>query len=427
MKVAITVFAILALAACGPAHAIERTTLTGKVTDTSGKPLSDATVIVYHAGVRTGYNLYCPGCYTDCGKRTHTDSSGMFSISGLNRDLWFELLVVRSGYTPAFVKHVDPLAGPAPTATLTERTPVDDPRRVVRGHVVDAQGSPVPDAVVEPEAILLAAGDLLGGRPVPAGTTIYGTVGGLDTVALTDGQGNFEIDYTQPAAKLALMVEPRALAPRFVILAFGPERHTVTVTEGAVVRGRLIRNGKPVADAEIGLRPQQPWIGRGNLDVSGSFYDEIRIGTRQDGTFAITGVPVPEQWNLFGKMESLATRGETEPVAVSTTEDGQDLNVGDLVVQPGYRLRGRVVLSDGKPIAEGMRVSLAFDRTQDVQTMVLPADGDFAFEGLAPGRYTVWASVKGYKARQDTETSVNQDVNGLAITLDPVGAAPADH
>jgi protocatechuate 3,4-dioxygenase beta subunit len=50
------------------AVAAERLTINGRVTDASGKPLDHATVMVYEAGVRTGYSLYCPTCYVDCGK-----------------------------------------------------------------------------------------------------------------------------------------------------------------------------------------------------------------------------------------------------------------------------------------------------------------------------------------------------------------------
>ena len=423
MKTLMTAGMVLVVLLGAAAYGADRATLTGIVTGANGKPLDDATVMVYQAGVRTGYNEYCPSCYTDCGKRTTTDAAGHYSISGLSRDLWFNVLVVKSGYTPTFVKHVDPLQGSAPAASLASRSAVDDPRRVVRGHVVDEQGSPVRDAVVETEGILLTAGDLLGGLPVGAGTTIYGSLQGLgDSVAVTDHEGNFEFAYTQPGEKLALMVEPRAVAPKLVILPFGSERQTVTVIDGGIVRGRLMKNGKPVANAEIGLRPQQPWSGLGNLEYAGSWYQEIRIGTRPDGTFAITGVPAPEQWNLFGKMESLASQGATDPVAVSTDSDHQDVNLGDIVVKPGYRLRGQVLLSDGKSIANGMRVSVAFDRTQDVQTAVLPADGHFEFGGLAPGKYSGWASVKGYKADQDTDTQVDHNEDGVVLKLHPAGS-----
>jgi protocatechuate 3,4-dioxygenase beta subunit len=426
MKTQMTVYAaVLSLGAV--AHATEHTALTGIVTDTHGKPLNDATVLVYEAGVRTGYNLYCPSCYTDCGKRTITDTAGHYSIGGLSRDLRFELLVVKSGFSPVLVKQVDPLAGPAPTATLQVRTPIDDPRRVVRGQVVDEEGMPVGDAVVETEGILLAPGDQLNGRLTEPGTTIYGKVGDLDSVAVTDHDGNFEIAYTQPGEKLALMVKPRAFAPNFVILPFGAERHKVKVIDGAVVRGRLMENGRPVPDAEIGLRPQHPWFGRGNLQITGSSYDELRFGTRKDGTFAITSVPAPEQWILFAKMESLASKGATEPVAIWTEGNREDVNLGDVLVRPGYRLRGQVVLSDGSAVANGMRASIAYDQTQDVQTMVLPADGRFTFEGLAPGKYTVWASVKGYRAEQDTDMVVTRDVDGVVLKLDAVGTHAVSH
>ena len=81
------------------ALADDRLTLTGKVSDSSGKPVEHVTVMVYHAGVKKGYSTYCPSCYADCGKRTVTDNQGMFTFKGLSPDLWFQLLVGRISCT----------------------------------------------------------------------------------------------------------------------------------------------------------------------------------------------------------------------------------------------------------------------------------------------------------------------------------------
>ena len=83
--------------------AAERLRLTGTVSDEKGKPVEHATVLVYKAGVKKGYNTYCPTWYVDCGKRVITDGKGMFTIQGLSPDLWFQLLVALDGYEPTFV------------------------------------------------------------------------------------------------------------------------------------------------------------------------------------------------------------------------------------------------------------------------------------------------------------------------------------
>src|SRR3954466_12135001 len=70
-------------------------TLTGKVTDSAGKPIPAATVMIFYAGVKKGYSTYCPSCYADCGKRALSDADGAFVIKDLSADLWFTLLVVR--------------------------------------------------------------------------------------------------------------------------------------------------------------------------------------------------------------------------------------------------------------------------------------------------------------------------------------------
>ena len=124
------------------AFGAEVVTLKGKVTDASGKPIERATVMVYHAGVKTGYNVFCPSCYADCGKRVLTDAAGTYIFKNLDPDLWFELAVVRDGYVPTFIKKVDPSSGPETTAVLRVRSGAD-PLKMARGRIIDPNGNPM--------------------------------------------------------------------------------------------------------------------------------------------------------------------------------------------------------------------------------------------------------------------------------------------
>jgi len=408
----------LSIFLAGAATAADRLTLTGKVTDAAGKPLAGATVMVYHAGVKQGYSTYCPSCYADCGKRTLTDAAGAFTIPSLSPDLYFELLVVRDGYLPAFVSKVDPTK-PAPDAVLKPREAVADLRRVVRGVVVDEHERPVRDAVVEPQGIK-------GETPQGPGS-MYGAIRGLEPVAVTNDKGEFELAHDQPFEALVLQVEARGLAPRiFTSLATGAERHRLMVTDGATIRGRLVQDGKPVPNAEIGLKARQRgWAA--DLKLVGYPLPEVRIGTNQDGTFAITNVTPGVEWYLYGKMESLAGRGGAPIVECVTRDDREEVDAGDLSLTPALRLRGKVVLSDGQPMPAGMRVTIGSDRSFDSQTAVLASDGGFEFTGLAKGGYTIFASVRGYRLkpdgnasrRMDLNLTMDRDVNDFTMTLEP--------
>src|SRR5260370_19103719 len=103
-KYPILLLAVYATAPLGNLTAGERATATGKVVDAEGKPVEHATVLVYEAGVKKGYSVFCPTCYTDCGKRSSTDADGRFTIGGLSPDLLFTLLAGRGGYFAALPK-----------------------------------------------------------------------------------------------------------------------------------------------------------------------------------------------------------------------------------------------------------------------------------------------------------------------------------
>jgi hypothetical protein len=194
----------------------------------------------------------------------------------------------------------------------------------------------------------------------------------------------------------------------------GADRKTLTVAQGATIKGRLVRDGKPVANAEIGLATHSR--------ISGTVLPEMRIGTNADGTFSLTNVPAGRVYYLYGKMESLAPQGgAADLIECETKDDGQVVSLGDIQVRQAHMLRGRVVLADGKPIPPEMHVNLSADRAWDSQSVVMDAEGRFEFKGLASGVYTLMPSLRKYMLADQygQEVLVNRDINDLVLTMQP--------
>jgi hypothetical protein len=389
--------------------------LRGKVTNGAGHPLEHATVLIYHAGAKKGYSTFWPTCDRDCGKRAITDINGLFDIKGVNPALWFDLVVLGDGYQPMLVQGVNPSGGPEAATVLQPRTSANDADRVVRGRVVDPEGNPVPNAVVQSMGVLVKTEEGM--------TYSFGSVPGLDPIAVTNEAGEFEIAYTKPALRMQLKVEAPAMAPKiFDNVPTGLEYQDMVVSHGAIVRGRLVQGGKPVPNAEVGLTVRNRDYGLGSRVNGANPYGEMRVGTRPDGSFLIRDVPVSVEWYLYGKMDSLAGRGSTAIVECATKRDGEDIDVGDIQVKSGYRLRGRVVLSGGKPTEQDMHVLLTSVRSQDRQSAALNSVGSFEFDNLATGRYAVAPSVRGYHVpvyELPPEIFIDHDIDDFVVKLEP--------
>ena len=421
---------IAAILCCSVASsaATPRANLTGTVVDADGKPVTGVTVMVYHAGVKVGYSTFCPSCYLDCGKRVLTDATGKFEIKDLAGDLWFTLLAAGDGYVPKFANKVNPAKTPSVSIKLAAKPPTSDFSGTVRGRVVEKDGSPIRDAVITPIGLNMSAKDLyahmpVGAPPVEGEHSMYGTVDGLQPIAVSNRQGEFELSYNKPTSKMLLKVEARAMAPKVVVMESGPMRHSVTLSDGATVTGRLMANGKPVPNALVGLIPVRRGGYQDNLKVVGDPYDEIRIGTDAQGRFTITSVPWPVDWYVYAEMESISSLGATSPIEVKVTKDGQVLQTADLVVKPGYRVKGTVVVSDKTPIPEGMHVILSSETVWDSQPVPLASDGHFEFTNLPSGKYTISASVKGYHEKETqygpTPFPVDHNIDDFTTTVYP--------
>jgi hypothetical protein len=375
-------------------------TITGSVKDASGQSAPGATVLVYSAGVRKGYSTFCPTCYVDCGKRATTDANGEFTIVDLDEELVFNLIVLREGQIPTWVRGVDPQKGAAPAAVLKPR-PAIATARSVSGRIVDTKGNPVPDAVVQIIALLHGASGRFGSFP--------------DGLAVSNAQGEFEVSANderpgEPLTGMMVEVRPRGLAPTLYTAQLSRAGHEIKVVDGATATGRLIFRGKPVANAQLVMTTL--------TRAAGSTYGPMYIGTDAKGRFAMTNLPVGRVWSLQVSSDSLSKPGVIEPRYLSTRHDGEVVDVGDVVLRSGYTVSGRVVLSDGQLVPADMRLTLAND--VGFQTVMLPPDGRFEIKGLK-GAYTTSPQVRGYRVPDGVylETLVERDIRDLIITLDP--------
>jgi hypothetical protein len=392
----------------GPA----RGDLAGKVVDTAQKPIPQATVFIYTAKPRVGLGILCPGCYVDCGKKTTTDADGKFLISRLDPDLLFRVLVVAEGFRPRFANDVDPLRGSLDVKL--ETMPTDLPGRVVlRGRVLDGDGKPVVGAVVSPTGCQRA--DRRWGGQLP----------GVDPAGVTNLRGEFLITGNPGDLGYDLEVEARGFAKRLMdLLPTGEKPHEIRLTEGATVRGRILKDGKPLAGIAVGLVQ----CDRGATQ----FLGVCRIGANGMGRFTFVNVHSNCDYFVYTAMGDAARLGGIVlPQRVSVGADGTTKDVSDLSMSIAvHRVSGHVTLTDGKPVPGGTRLLLAREEAWDSQSVVVAADGSFSFAGVPEEAVTLGIRIPGYRLAsqrnrfQQVQASavalfVDADKSGLEVFFEP--------
>ena len=206
------------------------------------------------------------------------------------------------------------------------------------------------------------------------------------------------------------------MASKLVTVPTGSDQKTVSVSQGSTLRGRvLLPDGSPAANTEVAVSVHSR--------LSGTVFPEIRIGTKEDGTFAITNIPAGRIWYAYPKMESLAACGVAgEAVPFETKDDGEEVDVGTIKLQPAFTLLGKVVLSDGAAIPPDMRVTVSSG--VDSQIVPLKQDGTFEARGLAKGVYEVASGIRGYRPANGYygEALVDRDGKSIIVPVSPATA-----
>ncbi|WP_422929510.1 carboxypeptidase-like regulatory domain-containing protein [Singulisphaera sp. PoT] len=383
--------------------------LKGVVVSEAGTPIAGVDVFIATAAPRSGTSPLCPSCYADCAKRAKTDAAGAFEIKGLDPSLLFQVLFVAKGHKARYAQKVDP-AAKALSVTLAKldlsTVPTD---RVIHGRILNPEGSPVVGATVEPSMFETEA--FSGYSP-----DIF------DPIAVTDASGEFWLTARSPIRTLAVKVEARGLARRIVPELKPGRVASLSLLRGVQVSGRLVRDGKAVEGAVVGLVQ----VRRG----MGEFVGTHEIATDSQGRFVLSNIAPQDDYYLYGKMASLNKDSALTCREIKVGRDGTSQDLGEINMQPAHSVAGRVVLSDGKPIPPGTRLMLSREEAWDWQSATLDPEGKFSIEGVPADEIHVNVRLKGYhlspknKTRDGNNPStlsgfVEEDIRGLTILLEP--------
>jgi protocatechuate 3,4-dioxygenase beta subunit len=297
-------------------------TLRGRVLNTNGEPIANAIVTLKKALAGRGTVYVDSG--PDCDREEVTKADGSFKFDGLLHTN-FEGVVNAPGYVLSFFR-----AGTAgkPLEIHMRPTPTgDELLQTVRGRVVDSRGEPVKGAKIQVHMVHTQ-------RDWHSG-------GGL---AYTDQEGEFVFRAGENLIGCDFTIEASGHVPRsFNEVPPGPNTNEYRLSNGTILTGRLVKDGKPVPDAGIGIYGVK----------GGGFINHDSVVTDMSGRFTFSGLAPHKEFYLFGIMQSLRELGALPRQRIKTGDDGTLIELGDLNLIIGYTIAGRVQMVGGKPTPVG--------------------------------------------------------------------------
>jgi protocatechuate 3,4-dioxygenase beta subunit len=349
--------------------------ITGVVRDGDGnRPVPGARVAV-------DGGLTLPSAWSQEATRNEatTDAAGRFRLEGIGR-------------APVT------LAARAPGFGRAERKDVRAGARIelflfsgasLAGVVRNDGGRPVEGAVVRAE------GDQSWGAPPPE---------------RTDARGEFFMAGVQPG-EYTVVAREGGRAPGIATVVVEPEGEattSLTVSDGGCATGRIVgAGGRPLA----GRVRVEVFDERGLPTFAG---DLLAADAKADGTFALGPLPLGSLGVAVSAPRHAPRRVEVEILARGRTAD-----LGDVALEAGLSIRGRVRDREGSGIAGAtVDATLRESGAPSEREAVSEEDGKFLVGGLGAGRYDVSAAASGYATAYATATAGGE---ALDLRLEPGG------
>jgi hypothetical protein len=312
--------------------------------------------------------------------------------------------------------------------------PASDSDNFIAGVFIGDDGQPVAGAEIKAQGINTAHGGQQWGE---AGRFVRGWLLGPDRAKLlgqqwgqagrsvqepvaSDAQGRFRLRCKSSVELIYAMVTAPGAAARPVQLQPGRD-YVIRMQEGVRVTGRLVSAGRPVSGTLVRLQPC--------VHPNGEYYVSDPAATDSNGCFVLPHQPAERSLLLFTTLDSPPDPGVLPPQSFTSGKNHATTDLGDLKLQPGFRVAGRMVLADGTPAPAHTRVLLARSEVSDFAWARLDAGGRFAFPAVPAGSVSVGARLQGYKFSQRNPSldwlndsivgRVDHDLANLTLVLEP--------
>ncbi|MGH9867133.1 MAG: carboxypeptidase regulatory-like domain-containing protein [Candidatus Polarisedimenticolia bacterium] len=248
----------------------------------------------------------------------------------------------------------------------------------------------------------------------------------------TDSAGRFLLEKLPARRPLRLAVEVEGFIPwEATDMRLRPAEHRtgmeIWLDAGLMITGRLVdKDGTVVAGAALTATHHAEQGGAGGMVVmrmasrgGAGRRGDTRVGgveslpevtSGNDGVFRVRGAR-PGVWSVEARARGFAPKSVS---GLKLEEGARTLDAGDIVMEPGAAVKGRVVDLSGQPIPYARGVARKdFDILAEITG---GPDGTFVVEDLEPGlTMTLGFTADGHGDRE--VTGVTAPVDDLTITL----------
>jgi hypothetical protein len=319
---------------------------------------------------------------------------------------------VADGHEASFFKRQDPLQGNLDLRLNPRQGGAVPKKQLFLGRVIGPDKQPVANAVVVVNSYGKGDGMTFGSPPDK-----------MDPLAVTNEKGEFAIHCPEPFDFLGLRVDSADFArAAFEKVPLDGTRKDLALAKGAALKGRVLKDGKPVSGIAIGVA--------GTDRSAGKFVGDFAVQTDSEGVFEFSHLPASDEYALYGVMDSLHGIGALPTRIVRLKRDGSTQDLGIWELAKGFRLAGQVKLTDEKPIPQYSRLVIGRSAAWNTEGHELPPDGRFDLKTLPGEQLEVSVALEGYRpatghASHDRQSPgqligmLQADKTNLTILMEP--------